>query len=271
MSGLDAGRVVALDHDETVIGRDPGAHVWVADPAVSWRHARIAREARGAIVLHDLDSTNGTFLDGERVAGSAVLQAGQQIHLGPTFRARFGVGDTYEESFQRALYNSSVRDALTGLFNRRYFDQRLASELAHAHRRESALAVLLIDIDHFKQLNDKHGHQAGDDALRILARDLGRVVRSEDVLARWGGDEFIAIAREATRDDATQLGERLRSAARSAWVRSGEIVVSTTVSIGLATLSDLRPDEGPSDLIARADERLYGAKLAGRDCVCAQG
>jgi diguanylate cyclase (GGDEF)-like protein len=271
MSGLDAGRVLAVDHDDTVIGRDPEAHLWVSDPAVSWRHARLVRDDGGGLVLHDLGSTNGTFVDGQRVERRWPLHAGARIQLGPSFLLRFTIGDAHEESFQRVLYESSVRDALTGVFNRRYFDQRLASELAHAHRSDGALAVLLADIDRFKELNDQHGHQVGDDILCELARQLGRIVRAEDVVARWGGNEFAVMARDATADAAEQLAERLRGAARAVRVFANGVAVSTSVSVGVVTLAEIEPDEGPGELVARADDRLYVAKLAGRDCVCTRG
>jgi diguanylate cyclase (GGDEF)-like protein len=271
MSGLDAGRVVPLDQYETVIGRDPGAQVWVSDPAVSWRHALLVREPSGAVAVHDLDSRNGTFVEGKRIEGSLRLDPGARVQLGPSFLLRFTVGDAQEESFQRVLYESSVRDSLTGLFNRRYFDQRLASELSHAHRSDGSLAVLLIDVDHFKELNDAHGHQAGDDVLCELARQLGRVVRAEDVIARWGGDEFIVLARDASTDAAEQLAERLRAAARSVWVMADGEPLSPSISVGVVTLAETEPNDGPAEIVARADDRLYCAKLAGRDCVRTRG
>jgi diguanylate cyclase (GGDEF)-like protein len=267
MSGLEAGRVFSLDHGETIVGRDPGADLWVSDPAVSRKHIRLVHDPVGGVVLHDLGSRNGTFVEGQRVERRRQLEPGARVQLGPTFLMRFSLGDAQEESFQRSLYESSVRDALTGVFNRRYFDRRLASELAHAHRASGSIAVLLLDVDHFKELNDAYGHQAGDDLLCELARQLGRVVRAEDVLARWGGDEFIVLARNATAEAARQLAERLRTAAQTAYVVANDVPLSPSISVGVVTLCEMDPDEGPTELIARADDRLYGAKLAGRNCV----
>jgi diguanylate cyclase (GGDEF)-like protein len=271
MSGLESGRVIPLEEGETVVGRDPTAHVWVADPAVSRRHARLVHDRVGGVVLHDLGSRNGTFVEGERVERRRRLEPGARVQLGPSFFLRFSVADAHEESFQRSLYESSIRDSLTGVFNRRYFDRRLNSELSHAHRSSGSIAVLLIDVDHFKELNDTYGHHAGDDILCELARQLGRVVRAEDVLARWGGDEFVVLARNASADDAAQLGERLRTAARTVSVYAEEVPLSPSISVGVVTLGEIEPNEGPAELIARADDRLYCAKLAGRDCVCMNG
>ncbi len=243
----------------------------MSDPAVSRRHARIVHAQVGGVVLHDLDSQNGTFVDGARVHRSRRLDPGARVQLGPSFVMRFTLGDSQEESFQRALYESAIRDSLTGVYNRRYFNRRLASELSHAHRSNGSIAVLLIDVDHFKELNDAYGHKAGDDLLCELARQLGRVVRAEDVLARWGGDEFIVLARSATADAAYQLAERLRRAASTAHVVANEVPLSPSVSIGVVTLAEIEPDEGAAEILARADDRLYGAKLAGRDRVCTSG
>jgi diguanylate cyclase (GGDEF)-like protein len=271
MSGLEAGRVVCLDQGEVVVGRDPEADLWVTDPAVSRKHVRIVHDREHGVVLHDLGSRNGTFVDGKRVQRTRQLQPGARIQLGPTFLMRFTVGDAREEGFQRSLYESSVRDALTGVFNRRYFERRLASELSYAHRSNGSIAVLLIDVDHFKDLNDAYGHRAGDEILCGLARQLGRVVRAEDVLARWGGDEFIVLARNATAEAAHQLAERLRRAAGTAHIIANEVPLSPSISIGVVTLAEIEPDEGAAEIIARADDRLYGAKLGGRDRVCTTG
>ena len=268
LSGLEAGRVVALDGDETILGCDPDAQIWVSDPAVSWRHARVVRGRDGAIFLDDLGSTNGTFVDGRRVEGRQRLEPGQSVQLGPSFRVRFALGDNYEESFLRALYDSSVRDGLTGAFNRRYFDQRLAAEITYAHRRQGSLAVMMIDVDHFKQFNDALGHRAGDELLCTLARELGRVLGTTGVLARWGGDEFAVMARSAAGEDSGRLAERLRAAARVASAGAPGTRLQSTISIGVAVLKELQSDEGPAELVVRADKRLYAAKLAGRDRVC---
>jgi diguanylate cyclase (GGDEF)-like protein len=269
MTGLDAGRVFTIDYGETALGRDPQAHVCVSDPLVSWSHARILRAEGAGVALEDLGSTNGTFVDGRRIAKRKWLRSGARVQLGPSLVMRFSVGDADEESFQRGLYESTVRDALTGAFNRRYFDRRLACEQAYALRSEGALAVLMIDVDNFKSLNDTYGHRAGDELLRVLARELCSVLRTEDVLARWAGDEFVVLARNATPEAAAQLAERLRLAAHGAQVVVAPGVgVAPSISVGVASLCELEADEGPAGIVARADEQLYGAKLSGRDCVC---
>ena len=164
----------------------------------------------------------------------------------------------------------STADPLTGTFNRRFFDDYLRNELARATRYGSALAVAMIDIDHFKQLNDQYGHAAGDRALRQVARALELAVRRSDLVARYGGEEFVVILRESTAQQAMERVEHLReSIAAESLVVAGSaavpVIVNVTVSVGLATW----PADGRNaiDLLAEADRRLFAAKNAGRNRV----
>jgi two-component system, cell cycle response regulator len=149
-------------------------------------------------------------------------------------------------------------DPLTGLANRRLFDETLAREVARSRRTGAPLALAVVDIDHFKAVNDGHGHQVGDEVLRELATALHRVVRTEDLVARFGGEEFVVLATGATVDDAEVLAERLRAAARSV------STLPVTISVGVAEL----PTGGDgATLVAHADAALYRAKAEGRDRV----
>jgi diguanylate cyclase (GGDEF)-like protein len=167
------------------------------------------------------------------------------------------------------LVESSTRDALTGAFNRAFFEERIDTEIAYATRHGSKVAVLLVDIDHFKRVNDTYGHAAGDEVLRAVARELGRGLRAEDLLARYGGEEFAILARAGTRLDAYRLAERLKAAvtALQATVAPG-VQISVTVSIGIARLLE-RPEVCTRPALLRiADERLYKAKSVGRNAIC---
>jgi diguanylate cyclase (GGDEF)-like protein len=149
-------------------------------------------------------------------------------------------------------------DPLTGLANRRLFDETLAREVARSRRTGAPLALAVVDIDHFKAVNDGHGHQVGDEVLRELATALHRVVRTEDLVARFGGEEFVVLATGATVDDAEVLAGRLRAAARSV------SILPVTISVGVAEL----PTGGDgATLVAHADAALYRAKAEGRDRV----
>jgi diguanylate cyclase (GGDEF)-like protein len=270
LSGLNAGQVFALDAVDHIIGRGTEADVWLEDPAISRLHTRVGRRPDGRFVLEDLGSTNGTFVAGRKVEARVELQSGDRIQLGPNLMLRFGLTDDAEEELQRRLYESSTRDALTRAFNRKYLNERLVAEIAHARRHKTQLSVLMMDLDRFKDINDAHGHLAGDMVLRVVSAHVARLIRIEDVLARYGGEEFVLLVRSTTRDDAAKLAERVRSTIEKLQIAAlpeGR-TLSVTTSIGVASLSELSPESGGTELIAAADARLYRAKVAGRNRVC---
>lgn len=191
------------------------------------------------------------------------------------FLAHLGVIASFcvENVVNRArLLRSGFTDVLTGWHNRRYLAVRIKEELARAQRENASLVCLMLDVDHFKQVNDNWGHSAGDAVLRELAQRIEAEVRASDVGARYGGEEFVVLLPNTEVESATLLADRIRNAISEAPVElpCGESV-SITVSIGIANVC---PEKGESDLktvgdslIARADVALYAAKSAGRDRV----
>jgi diguanylate cyclase (GGDEF)-like protein len=166
------------------------------------------------------------------------------------------------------LEQESITDALTGTFNRRYLDRRLDEEVLRASRYGFPLAVLLLDIDHFKKINDEHGHPAGDGILAALSQIVMNSVRKTDVVARYGGDEILVIATHTPLPDAAELGERLRQRVEGAEMgqaneAGGGVPVRVTISVGVAGYND-ELSSGQS-LIQAADQALYQAKQAGRN------
>jgi len=161
-----------------------------------------------------------------------------------------------EQRLRAVIASVAVTDSLTGLPNRRFFHQAYPVRLDEAIDAKVPLALMLIDVDHFKEINDEHGHPAGDDKLRDVAQAMQATLRVGDMVARYGGDEFIVVAPHAPREAALALAERLRAAA---------VECSASVSIGVAMF----PDDADSQdaLIDAADAALYGAKAAGRNCV----
>lgn len=167
--------------------------------------------------------------------------------------------------WNRNLAELSTTDGLTGLANRRHFMQMLMQEMAKAQRRGGALSLLMIDVDHFKRANDLAGHQAGDQALQLLARWLRQGVREVDAVGRYGGEEFIVLLVDCTLPSAVMVAEKLRrKAMEESFKRSVPVLEGFTVSIGAATL---QPGMTPRELIAAADRALYRAKSKGRNCV----
>ena len=166
-------------------------------------------------------------------------------------------------ALRERLEQQSVRDALTGTFNRRYFEESLERELARERRHARGLALVLVDIDHFKSVNDEHGHDAGDDALRMIAERLRRSVRASDVVCRFGGEEFAIMLIEISEEDAFRRATALVEACRGSQLTvRGRTVGPITVSAGLARLT---ADESGADMVRRADTALYAAKHGGRD------
>jgi two-component system, cell cycle response regulator len=262
IAGPSFGEMYKLKPDRSVLGRDDSADVRLTDDGISRAHAAVEREG-GKIVLVDLDSTNGTFCNGARIQ-RCDLTDGDKVAVGASTILKFTFQDQADERYQKQLFESALRDGLTATFNRRYFTDRLHTEMRFAERHDKSLALLFVDIDHFKKINDAHGHQAGDYVLAAVAREMIATIRAEDVLSRYGGEEFAIICREIESEGARALGERLRSAvARKRFEHDGKSI-SVTISVGVAVV------RGPRDaqpLIAAADAAMYEAKRTGRDRV----
>ena len=164
------------------------------------------------------------------------------------------------QSLTGRLERLGVTDGLTGIYNRRFLDDMLTREVSRSQRIGAPLALLMVDIDHFKRFNDRHGHQAGDEALRGVARTLAHHFRSMDFVARYGGEEFAMVLPGAGLESALKTAERLRAALQSAKIGDG-----LTASVGVAAFPESAGDE--SALVAAADAALYAAKEAGRNTV----
>ncbi len=268
LRGIETGRMVLLKDAVTVIGRGKDVGFRYEDTGLSREHARIVQGGQHHF-LEDMDSRNGTFLDGERVK-RAPLQDGARIVLSQNVVLRFNLVDEVDERVGQQLYDASTRDALTSLYNRRYFDERLASEVAYAHRHEALLGLVMIDIDHFKKINDSHGHLAGDAMLQHVSKKMAALLRAEDVLARYGGEELVIIARGVPREGLRVLAERMRRALHDTSVPYQSHALRVTISAGVATLDECDAHATGDLLVALADERLYRAKREGRDRVCSE-
>jgi diguanylate cyclase (GGDEF)-like protein len=218
-------------------------------------------------VLEDLGSTNGTFVGGLRI-DRVELRSGDRIHIGPKVSVSFAILDSQAELMTHQLYESAMRDTLTRAHNRRYLIERMESEIAYARRHATRLSLIMFDIDHFKRVNDAHGHLAGDEVLREVAALVSRLIRTEDVFARYGGEEFVVLARGIEHGNAARFAERIRTAVERLEIAGEDTVLRVTISAGVASLDELPEGSRESEVLFRVtDERLYKAKSAGRNRV----
>ena len=263
----NAGQVIKLTGDRFGIGRHPDNQACVDDDGISRFHARISID-KTKYWVEDLGSSNGTYINGRRIT-SCELNNGDTLNLGPRVAFRFSAATEHEERALKQLYEASVRDPLTGAFNRHYFSSQRTSELAYAARHGQPLSVILLDIDFFKKVNDTYGHLGGDAALVHVSRVFGKGLRTEDLLARYGGEEFVILLRGIPLDHAAAVADRLRQSIASQPVVHGETSFTITSSFGCASLACCGGDNTTDALIETADRRLYRAKESGRNCVVA--
>jgi two-component system, cell cycle response regulator len=268
LQGGQVGQVIPLQGRTCRVGRARDSDLLLPDAGVSRYHARFTWQSQG-YMLEDLQSANGTYVNGERIA-EHVLSDGDILQFGPAAVYRYEMTDADQEAMLQQLYDASVTDSLTGAHNREYFDSRLESELSYARRHGTELALLMLDIDHFKQINDNFGHLAGDQVLVELASAVTNSLRTEDEFARYGGEEFAVILRDTTVENACLVAERFRLIIESLRVEAGGSRIPVTVSVGAASLVDCEEKTAVA-LIAAADRRLYAAKHAGRNRVVASG
>ncbi len=265
LAGANVGQMYKLADVETVIGRAEGNQIRLTDNGVSRRHARFVAQ-RGQIVIEDLQSANGTLVNGQKI-DQRTLNDGDKIRIGSTTMLKFTYQDKLDESFQQQMYDAALRDGLTGAFNKKYLIDRLETEFAYAQRHKTMLSLVMLDVDHFKRVNDTHGHLAGDEVLIRLAELVQKLCRAEDVVARYGGEEFSIICRGIPLINTAVLAERLRGGVEQAAISYGEIRLPITISLGVAAFSET-PAENATELIAAADAALYDAKHGGRNRVC---
>ena len=166
----------------------------------------------------------------------------------------------------RKMELAALTDGLTGMQNRRYFDDALKEYLDQFRRIDKPVGLMIVDLDHFKQVNDTHGHDVGDEVLRAIAGCLRGMTRYHDVVARLGGEEFAIVAPNMEIDNFMRFAERIRKAIAATPIAAGDVLLTVTASVGLA-IWDRK--ETADELYRRADQQLYEAKKAGRNRVCA--
>jgi two-component system, cell cycle response regulator len=260
--GRSVGQLLELNELPVTVGRAPDAGLLIDDVAVSRRHARVWKGPDG-FTIEDLGSTNGVFVNGVRET-RRVLRNGDRIQIGTTTVLKFCFQDEMETSFQKSLYDSATRDGLTGLYNRRIFIETLQVDFSYSYRNDTPLSLLLLDLDHFKLVNDSHGHLAGDWVLKETAAIIQRGLRTEDVAGRHGGEEFAVLLRYTSGPGAYIIAERIRRGIEERRFEHEGRAIRVTTSIGVATLGGRCYDTW-EQMIEAADSHLYKAKQLGRN------
>ena len=245
----------------TTIGRNPSNDIVLDNNAVSRRHCSIDRDGDAWIVT-DQGSKNGTFVGNAEVR-RARLEPGDQVQIG-TAILKYLAGDDLELQFIETAHRMAIQDPLTELPNRRALDQSMIRELARTRRTGNPLCVAILDVDHFKRVNDRFGHLVGDFVLRELAALLSRSIRAGDLLAKYGGEELAVLMPDTSLADALVSCERLRQAVEGHAFDSRKGQVPVTFSAGVAQFEAGMNAEALFEL---ADRRLYEAKEGGRNRV----
>jgi diguanylate cyclase (GGDEF)-like protein len=249
-----------------LIGRDAGCDVVLSAKGVSRIHAVVIPDESGHIIA-DQGSSNGTFVNKVRVQ-SQRLSNGDVIFMGAATCKYLSVANP-ELSYYRYLHETSVKDPLTDQANRRYFDDYIRREIERTRRYARPVSLILIDLDHFKKVNDVHGHLCGDAVLKDVSQRMSARLRRSEFLARYGGEEFAVVVPETALGGALLLAEALCQLVRKHPVHWQEKRIPVTISLGVAQW--LEPMNEPADLIAVADRCLYAAKRGGRNRVSAEG
>jgi len=248
--------------DDVTIGRSEDSTIAVELPNVSRKHARIFIED-GRCWVEDLGSTNGTHVNDVEIRTRHCLENGDLITTGGLV-FKFIVGGNIEGLYHEEIYRLTILDGLTGVHNKRFFLEFIERELARAKRHGRPLSLAMLDLDHFKKINDTHGHLAGDTTLKRVANVIQERVRRDELLARYGGEEFVVVLPETDLQGALAFGEMIRRQVQEhVFVFDGQSI-RVTLSVGVATLGS---DADADALICEADAQLYKAKNAGRNQV----
>lgn len=233
------------------------------DDFISREHA-VIEEVGGVFRITDCDSLNGTFVNDRRI-DEQVLVPGDQIRIGNHI-LKFLSADHVEAQYHEAVYQMMTVDGLTGAHNKRYFEDAFERELLRTKRHWRPLSLLLMDIDHFKRINDEYGHLAGDDCLKQFSACVRGRIRGEDLFARFGGEEFALALTETTLKQAVRVAQDIRQLIDKREFETAKGPIHMTVSIGVGFTNGQTPLTA-TEMIQQADENLYRAKDEGRNCI----
>ena len=266
--GDEVAGLYCLTNDETIIGRTAGADVVIPESSVSRQHAVIRRAAPGAddFEVVDLGSTNGTFVGGERVE-RLTLKPGSEVTIGGRI-LKFEMVNKTDVACQSRIVQMIHVDEATGLLTKRSWLRALETELVRTERFKHPVSVLMMDLDHFKLVNDTYGRMVGSHCLSEVGALIRETTRVTDVSGRYGGEEFVSFLPETDTAAALMVAERIREALAARTFEFGATTYQVRMSSGVATF----PVDGANveALVRSADTALYRAKALGRNrCVVA--
>jgi len=264
LSGPRLGTRSVLGEAPIDIGRGSACQLILDADSVSRRHARIEWNGKQHRLL-DLESTNGTYLNGARVRDS-VLKDGDRIGIGKAL-LKYVSGSNIESQYHEEIQRLMRFDALTGVYNKRHFEESLRLAVFTARNASRPVSLIVFDLDHFKKINDTHGHTAGDQVLCDLAKLVKEVSVPDQVFGRVGGEEFAVLWEGTDLRSAADHAEKIRARVASFRFSFEGTHFPVTVSLGVAERSPGLEEEAER-LYERADEKLYQAKASGRNRVC---
>lgn len=261
--GPELGKRVALPRTSPIdIGRHPSNDLSLDQDSVSRRHARVLWQAESWQAI-DLGSTNGTFINDVRIT-QCKLDDGDQLRVGRVILKFLETG-SLETAYHEEIHRLMTFDALTGAHNKRFFHEAFEREVSRCVRYHRGLSLILLDIDHFKRVNDTHGHIIGDAVLRHLSAIVMEHIRRDDIFARVGGEEFAIVLPETELEDACKVAAKVRELVETTPAAVDTASFPVTVSLGVASYAN---GDTAESLYVRTDAALYKAKQSGRNRVC---
>lgn len=262
-SGTNLGKRYVLEQEEMVIGRSPNVQIVINEQSVSRNHAKCSIQ-ESKVYIQDLGSSNGTYINDRKLTEEYCLHDGDILRLGNIVFKFFAQGNV-ENVFHDKIYRMATIDALTQTFNKKYLLEALDSEFKFSRTYSRPLSLIYFDLDHFKKVNDTHGHAVGDGILKETCSVVRSVIRREDIFCRFGGEEFVILLPATDAGTAYEQAERIRIKLASHDFKINGLQLKQTVSMGVSQLNG--SISTPEKLLEDADKKLYQSKTSGRNRV----
>lgn len=253
ISGTSLGSVYQIDARSTTIGRDDACDICLRDEGISREHARLELDDEHGVTLRDLNSTNGTFVNGVRLPCHP-LRDGETVQIGPSAVMKYGVEDTVEDALALMDYESAIRDSLTGTYNKRHFLWSLRNECAIAARHDSVFSLILFEIAQYPEVQSTLGEEAAQSLLRRVAEVAGRSLREGDLFARYGEAQFATIFRNQSKKIVAASAKRLRRSVEACSFEWECQRFPLSISLGVSTCESAVFSD-PQELLSEASFR----------------